>query len=148
MKQFWLSIPLLVALSWTFGCSPKPPAERIVGSWSLDVSCTLAADKELTNVSREIRSRFEQFVRPYIRNLIFEFEADGIYRVRNRANGDRYQSYDRYFYRIVKTTKDGRLEIESSVNADFNPSSKVNAAFKESQMHTQIGNRMYSLKPY
>ena len=130
------------------GCSPKSPSERLIGSWSLDVSCTLKADQEITNVSKTMRTRIENFVRPYIRHIIFEFDEDGIYRIRRHQSSDNDQVYDRYYYRILEATEDGQLTIESSANADFKSTDQLNAQFDGSMLRTRIGARMYCLKPY
>ena len=138
----------LTSLLFFVSCSPKSPTERLIGSWSLDVSCTLRADKEISHVSDAMRTRIEQFVRPYIRHIIFEFDEDGIYRIRRRLSQDRDQVYDRYYYRILETNDNGRLSIESSPHADFTANQPIIATFENDQLRTQIGDRIYCLKPY
>ena len=146
MNVKWTSVILLCAIC--LGCSPKSPTERLIGSWSLDVSCTLEADQEIAHVSKAMRTRIENFVRPYIRHIIFEFDEDGIYRIRRHLSPDKEQVYDRYYYRILEATEDGQLKIESSANANFLSADHLNAHFDGGILKTKIGTRMYCLKPY
>ena len=146
MRSNWRCLWILVAVC--LGCAPKSSTERLIGSWSLDVSCTLKADQEIAHVSKAVRTRIEKFVRPYIRHIIFEFDADGIYRIRRHMRAEKDQVYDRYYYRILEAGKDGQLRIESSASSDFTSKQEVHAHFDGDQLRARIGTRLYCLKPY
>ena len=143
-----MRIFLMGAFATIFGCSPEPPAQRLIGAWSVAALCTLEADPEISAFSPKVKDRLESFVKPYIRHIIFEFDEDGVYRVRRRFGGGSDEVYDQYFYRIVSQVGTNELDLEISNGPQFDAARSVRARFEGDLLRATIGSRTYCMRTY
>ena len=120
-------------------CTPKTPAEKLNGKWSLDVNCTLAADPELSDVKPAIRAQMSRFVSHYLETVFFTFEKDGVFRLqRNHLSETQY-------YRITAQDQASGLSLHVSEAPSFTPTENMRAEFQNDGLKLTWGKRIYCL---
>ena len=144
MKRIFFTSALLTIL----GCAPEPPSQRLIGAWSVAALCTLEADPEIAAFTPKVKDRLENFVKPYIRHIIFEFDEDGVYRVRRRFGGGSDEVYDQYFYRIVSQVGTNGLDLEISNGPKFDAARSLRTRFEGDLLKATIGSRTYCMRAY
>lgn len=144
MKRIFFTSALLMIV----GCAPEPPSQRLIGAWSVAALCTLEADPEIAAFTPKVKDRLENFVKPYIRHMIFEFDEDGVYRVRRRFGGGSDEVYDQYFYRIVSQVGTDGLDLEISNEPKFDAARSLRTRFEGDLLKATIGSRTYCMRAY